>query len=284
MRAPKLADIVARNLRAWIVRRVLKEGDLLPRLDRLAARFGVSLQVVREAIRILETEDLLEVRRGHVGGVAVKAPTLEVTARSIGVYLQYNQATVDDVLTARMVIEPFAAARLAANPTPDIVSALDELIRRAEACQDSSRSYAVAAMAIHQALVALAGNKTLTMVHAAVVQTVRNNIADLESREPLAKARRQAVLKSYDRLLSLIRKGDVAGAEQHMRKHLEASAKALFDHSEGGAVIDLFPAPDEAPPTAELVATPSPPAPRGRAAKASSADGDLRKPRARRRS
>ena len=72
MKLPKLADLVARDLKTSIVRGTLREGDQLPTLERLAARFGVSLAVVREAVRILETEDLLEIRRGSKGGVTVK--------------------------------------------------------------------------------------------------------------------------------------------------------------------------------------------------------------------
>jgi len=254
MRAPKLADIVAGKLRAWIVRHVLKEGDMLPTLERLAASFGVSLQVVREAIRILETEDLLEIRRGHVGGVTVKAPSLETVSRSVGIYLQYHEATVDDVLTARRLIEPFAAAQLAARPTPEIINTLETLIRRTEAAMLDSRQYALSVTNLHQTMVALTGNKTLSVIHAAVVQAIRNNITMLGSRKSLNIESRKNNLKSYNKLLSLIANGDVAGAEEHMRQHLENTAKTYFRYAPTDEVVDLFIAPDEAPPRAEPIA------------------------------
>jgi GntR family transcriptional regulator, transcriptional repressor for pyruvate dehydrogenase complex len=284
MRAPKLADIVAGKLRAWIVRHALNEGDLLPTLERLAASFGVSLQVVREAIRILETEDLLEIRRGHVGGVAVKAPSLEAVSRSVGVYLQYHDATVDDVLTARRLIEPFAAAQLAARPTPEIISTLEALIRRTEAAMLDSRQYALSVTNLHQTIVTLTGNKTLSVTHAAVVQAIRNNIAKLGSRKSLNIENRKNNLKSYNKLLSLIADGDVAGAEEHMRQHLENTARTYFKYAHADEVVDLFTAPDEAPPLAEPTAEAQAPTSTVRRTRPPKAEPQAASQRARRRS
>jgi DNA-binding FadR family transcriptional regulator len=176
---PKLADLVAQDLRARIVRGALPEGGELPTLERLAGRFGVSLAVVREALRILETEGLLEIRRGAKGGVAVKAPTLDVVTRSVGVFLQHQKVTLEDLLNARLGMEPFAAGRLAARPTPAVIAALEALIAEGERSLDDPRAFAQVAAAFHQAVVALAGNKTLSVVHAAIVNIVEAELTSL---------------------------------------------------------------------------------------------------------
>ena len=66
---------MASRLRNEILSGRLTEGDSLPRQEDLLADFKVSPPAVREALRILETEGLISVRRGNVGGAIVHLPT-----------------------------------------------------------------------------------------------------------------------------------------------------------------------------------------------------------------
>jgi len=75
MRQPRLAEMVASALRDEILSGSLTEGDTLPRQEDLLADFQVSPPAVREALRILETEGLVSVRRGNVGGAVVHVPS-----------------------------------------------------------------------------------------------------------------------------------------------------------------------------------------------------------------
>ncbi|EUA49857.1 bacterial regulatory s, gntR family protein [Mycobacterium xenopi 3993] len=65
MSAPRIAEIVADELRRQIIDGELADGDLLPRQEVLVEQFNVSLVSLREALRILETEGLVSVRRGN---------------------------------------------------------------------------------------------------------------------------------------------------------------------------------------------------------------------------
>ena len=66
----RIAETVAGELRD----RILAGADRLPTQDQLVTEFGVSYPSVREALRILETEGLVTVRRGSVGGAEVHRP------------------------------------------------------------------------------------------------------------------------------------------------------------------------------------------------------------------
>ena len=72
--ARRTAEIIADELRRQIIEGELADGDLLPRQEVLVEQFNVSLVSLREALRILETEGLLSVRRGNRGGAVVHAP------------------------------------------------------------------------------------------------------------------------------------------------------------------------------------------------------------------
>src|SRR5690349_15630482 len=115
IRVPKTAELVAAELRRKIVRGQLAEGDSLPGEAELMAEFAVSRPTLREAFRVLESESLITIRRGARGGARVHVPDGGVVARYAGLILEYRSATLQDVYTARTVIEAPCAGLLAAR-------------------------------------------------------------------------------------------------------------------------------------------------------------------------
>ena len=79
VRVPKVAELVADQIRRRIVRGHLEEGEALLPESELMAEFGVSRPTLREAFRILESESLITVTRGSRGGLG---STLRIPARS----------------------------------------------------------------------------------------------------------------------------------------------------------------------------------------------------------
>ncbi len=59
-------------------RRATQGGDFLPNEAELMAHFGVSRPTLREAVRVLESERLVEARRGSRTGARVRVPGLEI--------------------------------------------------------------------------------------------------------------------------------------------------------------------------------------------------------------
>src|SRR3954447_7122458 len=110
LRQPRLADMVASVLRDRIVNGELEDGDLLPKQDELLEEFRISRPSLREALRILESEGLLTVRRGNVGGSVVEAPNAESSAYMFGLVLQSRHGTAADLADAIRHIEPITAS------------------------------------------------------------------------------------------------------------------------------------------------------------------------------
>jgi DNA-binding FadR family transcriptional regulator len=166
LRQPRLAEMVAERLRAQILDGTLADGDALPKLEELLDQFRVSQPSMREALRILETEGLISVRRGNVGGAEVHAPRTETAAYMLGLVLESKQVTLDDVGRARNEIDPVCAALCAARADraevvlPRLRAANDEAI----ATIDDPVAFAVAMSRFHEELVALSGNQTIIIV------------------------------------------------------------------------------------------------------------------------
>jgi DNA-binding FadR family transcriptional regulator len=104
---------IAAEFRTRIARGDLRAGEPLPVESELMDELGVSKGVVREALRILETEGLVEVRRGLGGGPRVRHPSIYEAAKPIGVYLQIGDVHVTDVWETRDRIVGAAIERLA---------------------------------------------------------------------------------------------------------------------------------------------------------------------------
>src|SRR5919106_1712745 len=119
VRSPKTAELVAGTLRRMVVDGQLKDGDFLPNEAELMAHFGVSRPTLREGIRVLESDRLVEVRRGSRTGARVRVPGPEIVARPAGLLLEVSGATIGDVLIARSGIEPLAARLLAQDGSAD---------------------------------------------------------------------------------------------------------------------------------------------------------------------
>ena len=81
------------------------------------SEFGVSYPSIREAIRILETEGLVTVRRGNVGGAEVHRPDESSAAYHLGLALQGRRVTLGDLAAGLRLLEPLCAAECAQRRT-----------------------------------------------------------------------------------------------------------------------------------------------------------------------
>ena len=112
VRAPASYELVLDQIRRAIQIGRFLAGERLPSERELADQLGVSRTTVREAIRVLQGEGLIETRRGRSGGAIVIAP--ETTAAERRRVVRHRLAELENVFDYRLAIEP-AAARLAAQ-------------------------------------------------------------------------------------------------------------------------------------------------------------------------
>ena len=126
VRLPKVAELVAREIRRRIINGDVVAGDPLPNEAELTALFGVSRPTLREALRLLESDGLIEVKRGVRGGPRVRVPDVAVTARHAAMLLQMRGTTMEDLIGARMIVEPAAVRELARRSSKADVKALRE--------------------------------------------------------------------------------------------------------------------------------------------------------------
>lgn len=241
VRSPKTAELVAGTLRRMVVDGTLTDGDFLPNEAELMAHFGVSRPTLREAVRVLESERLVEVRRGSRTGARVRVPGAEIVARPAGLLLELSGATIADLLTAKSGIEPMAARLLAESGSTEDYDTLERMLSEDIPAGWQSGRLAETTGAFHLRVVQLSGNATLSIVAGMLHEiTVRHTAFVFNERRPVSKDDYEKLTRSYRRLLKLMRAGDAAGAEAHWRRHLDTTRGLLLQGLESVPVRDVM--------------------------------------------
>jgi len=235
---PSIAEMVADAIRTQIVEGTLPDGSLLPKQERLIHEFQVSRPSFREALRILESEGLVSVRRGNVGGAQVHAPTPDNAARTLGLVLQARNVALDDLAAALTVIEPACAVQCALRTDRHvtIVPQLRELNRRCRAIElHDLAGAAQSSEDFHHAIIDGCGNATLVIVVGALESLWSHHKkawADYAEEtgagpEPKLRAR---VIAAHEEITDAIEAGDAARAHQLVTAHLAAVSPMVLDH------------------------------------------------------
>ena len=241
---PKMADIVAADLRRQIIAGELEEGDPLPPEDQLMQHAGVARTTVREALRILESEGLLVVQRGAHGGARIRTPSVSNVARYIGLVLQCEGATLRDVYDARHMLEAPAAGMLArADNRDDIVAALQEALADEERVLDNPAELSHAYGRFHQLLIQLSGSQTFEVLIAVsnrIIQAQADRYMSSDGADSERKQATDAAHRAHARFVDLVAAGAAQDAEELWRKHLAAGDVQLRADPEINSVLDLL--------------------------------------------
>jgi GntR family transcriptional regulator, transcriptional repressor for pyruvate dehydrogenase complex len=236
---PRIAEMIADSLRRRILGGALADGDALPKMDDLVVEFPVSRPSIREAMRILETEGLISVRRGNVGGAVVHAPKAETAGYMLGVVLQARGTPLSDLAHALLEFEPACAATAAEAPDRDevLVPQLVALNQRLEESLADGPAFTRLARRFHDAVVHGSGNTTMALVVGAL-ETLwsdhESNWAEAASAHgdyPVRTAR-TAVLTTHIKITHAIEDGDAARAKHLAARHLHESQRYVL--AEGG--------------------------------------------------
>ncbi len=233
IRQPRVAEIVASKLRDDILSGRLREGDVLPTQESLFQEFGVSPPALREAIHLLETDGLISVRRGNVGGAVVQMPSADRTAHMLGMVLQTRAATPADVSEALLRLEPICAGMCAdrEDRATEVVPYLQaEIDLQARQFADTSR-YVPNARRFHEALVSRCGNEPMILLIGSlelIWSAHESSVWTGEDGAAMAEKTMRAALRDHQRLVDAIADGNSARATKLSADHLTAARRTTL--------------------------------------------------------
>jgi DNA-binding FadR family transcriptional regulator len=237
---PRLAEMVAELLRERIVTGVLKDGDLLPRQEDLLEEFAVSRPPLREALRILEAEGLITVRRGNRGGAVIHAPQAHNAGTTIGLVLKAQRVPLTDVGEALGQLEPLCASLCTSRPDrlTAVLPRLREVHAAAVEAVDNELEFQRLQREFHEELVKLCGNETLKLVVGAL-ESLWSRQEEVWAEQVASEGgfpereQRLEGLRAHERLLDLIEAGNPAEVSTAARRHLDAIQRYALSVASG---------------------------------------------------
>ena len=198
----------------------LAPGQKLPNELELSQEMGVSCATLREAIRALTTQGVLEVRRGKGTFVSPRAGELEDFGFDA---LERVRGQLRDLFELRSIVEP-QAARLACQRATE--AELQEILtrgRQVDACIRAGEDRTRADREFHAAIVRATHNEFMMRLLPVINQAVASAVRTGEHREQLARD----TLRDHALLLEFFQKRDGEGAEHAMAIHMRRSMDVM---------------------------------------------------------
>ena len=212
----KTYELVAERLVTMIATHALDPGDHLPTERELTESFRVGRSSVREALRMLESQGVIEPSAGGAFVVAAAANPLNSSLRLL---LSLDEGTrVHDVFEMREILECEAAALAAGRHAPEHLQEMDDAIAEMTASLGNAEDggFIDADLRFHLALAAATGNRLVLHTMHAVREVIRRALLTVYHipRSP------ESAIDEHRAIREAVASGDPDHARAAMRAHL----------------------------------------------------------------
>lgn len=225
----RINEAVSHQIRQAIFNGLLEPGHKLPPERELAKRFQTSRVALREALRALEKEGMITIKRGFGGGafVADFDGALRALTDSLHTVVKLGDARSAYLTEVRTVLEPQIARLATMRATPANLSEIESLVLAQEKELRVGELSRKLDMEFHRRLADAAHNPVLNIVVNAVNESLREAI----SRSNLTRNMRTRVVSFHRRILEAVRSRDAALAQSIMAEHV-TDVQCHLDSSE----------------------------------------------------
>ena len=223
----RVSEEIVAQIYALVRNGDLNPGDRLPAERELALQLGVSRPSVREAMRLLDTKGLVNIRPG--AGTFIAEDDVDVIARSFSSLLEDDTGAARDVFEMRLLLEPHVVSLAAER-------AGDSDIRRMTQILDAQESEIAAGgtgvefdTEFHSTIAAATKNAALV----AVMQAISGILSESREDSMLSSDRSELSLQSHRQIVSAIQGRAPQRAEESMRSHIANIDREVHDLSSG---------------------------------------------------
>jgi DNA-binding FadR family transcriptional regulator len=239
-RSDKVSERLARRILRDIVTRSLEPGTKLPSEALMLERYKVGRASLREGLRILEVYGLIWIKPGPGGGPVVADVNSIDFARSATFFYHAVGATLNELVEARMHLEPLMARLAAERLTDDSAEALRHALAREQTSLEAQNATVQAPplpaedagdwwpALFHKVVGDMSGNRVMSLFGQSVVDIYVERISTVS-----AVDRRSQVHSAHDEIGTAILKGQPQKAERLMREHMEEVAATFADRFPG---------------------------------------------------
>lgn len=198
----------------------LNYGDLLPPENRLCEIFGVSRTVLREAVKVLSSRGILEVRQG--AGTIVSRPKDEIPENALSEYIKFNEFTLIQLMEVRWPLEVEVAKLVARRCSLKYLKQLQNTVDKMRNGDQSVEAYVCQDDLFHRTLAEATENpifgvitrSIVGLLHASRQLTISNYGIDI-------------VIAEHTQIYRAIENKDSPAAAEAMRVHMASTMMQL---------------------------------------------------------
>lgn len=217
----KLSEQIADRLEAIILSEEWETSEKLPPEQRLAARFGVSKNVIRESLNILKERGLIETRNG--AGNYVTRPKADNLSDVIERMIVLDNIDYKQIYDTRIIIETAACRRAAGQINQKYIATLERLLDRLMDISLSLQERREVDLNFHMVIAKASGNNLL-VVFSQAMQNVFEKFMfldrDISTRDSIGES-----IQFHRKILDALIEHDAEAAEQAMFQHLCTAMK-----------------------------------------------------------
>ena len=224
IKTASLVERLAAEVRGQIIAGKLAAGQPLPTEAQMAADFGVSRPLVREALAHLRAQGFVETVSGR--GTFVQHPSESDLADAFARQLVLSvgaRPTADDLYEARQAIEVLSAELAAKRATEDSVTALERLLAAMKESREDVAAYTAADVGFHVEVARASLNPLLPTLLAPLATLIVEGVFESYSSPEAVRIG----IAGHARLLRAIKSGDPAAARRAMAAHLHQSRQVF---------------------------------------------------------
>jgi len=227
---PRISDQIGDELKRLILRGDLKRGVKLPTEEQLAGQLKVSKVSVREALRNLETEGLIEKRRGVHGGSFVAHPGSEKMGEWVVNYFRVGMITPEELVDFRQTLEPALIALAVERRTDKDLEAIKAIIDEIDQGVRRGKASTPKAVEFHRLIGEACHNRLISMVMDALVKVFEEILAKVPLTLDDAKYDLEHCKKIYETLVQ----SEKRKAQDLMIDHFKTLAKIIQREEKSG--------------------------------------------------
>lgn len=216
-RAAKISEVVAADVVRDVVARGLVVGNHLPSESAMLEQYGVGRESLREALRLLEVQGLITIKRGPGGGPVVAGVDPSYLARNSALYFHLSGATYDEVMVTWQVLEPAVAAQVARHPDRAEVRRVMATHLEALAPGVDAQRFLTGTTGFHTSLAQLSGSRVLVLLLRAISHIVVEHV--LGALHPLDE--RDTIELDHAAIARAICDGRASKSQRLMVEHIE---------------------------------------------------------------
>ncbi|ADN01578.1 FadR/GntR family transcriptional regulator [Spirochaeta thermophila] len=233
-----LSREIADHIKDLIRRKKLNPGEKLPNEIELAQLFGVSRPTIREAIKTLVSQNIIEIVRGK-GTYVSRTPGLQEDPLGLEFLMDENLQLA--LIEVRLIVEPPVAKLAAERRTPEDIARIEEILARMEQEIRDGQIGLVPEMEFHRSLAEATRNPVIMRL----VPLITDAIRKIYGEAPRTLEEHREALEEHRDILSHIREGHGEKAGQAMKHHLEKSYRRTQRKQWAKTIPHSFPSREE---------------------------------------